>query len=157
MPSAFPQAGMGKLMWSTGEIPYMDTLRCPCKAAAPIAGTVDSNSIDLPLMSSNPDSSARASPVSNGGTKAGTKAGSRECSACSRPCKPSGEAYHATPIECDWADCTYTGTFSCKAELKRHVETQHIYPGSHECPEPKCDRAFKRRDNLKEHVRRAQY
>ncbi|GAB1200297.1 hypothetical protein APSETT444_009667 [Aspergillus pseudonomiae] len=60
-------------------------------------------------------------------------------------------------IKCEWKGCTYTGLFARKAELKRHVETQHISPSSHECPEPTCMRTFNRRDNLDEHLRRTHF
>ncbi|KAL4860562.1 hypothetical protein BDV12DRAFT_204914 [Aspergillus spectabilis] len=56
-------------------------------------------------------------------------------------------------LKCEWRGCTYTGTFSRPAQLKRHVDTQHIYPGSFICHAPGCDKAFNRKDNLGVHVR----
>ncbi|KAB8225868.1 hypothetical protein BDV33DRAFT_198280 [Aspergillus novoparasiticus] len=64
---------------------------------------------------------------------------------------------YAGRVKCEWKGCTYTGLFARKAELKRHVETQHISPNSYECPEPRCVRTFNRRDNLDEHLRRTHF
>lgn len=55
-------------------------------------------------------------------------------------------------IKCHWKDCRYTGTFGRKAELKRHIETQHISPKAYKCPE--CGRPCNRDDNLNGHLRR---
>jgi uncharacterized Zn-finger protein len=58
------------------------------------------------------------------------------------------------PLRCYWPACTYTGTFSKKGQLTRHVNTKHISPGSFECPQLGCGKAFDRKDNLGEHMRR---
>ncbi|KAJ5798460.1 uncharacterized protein N7503_007756 [Penicillium pulvis] len=55
-------------------------------------------------------------------------------------------------LKCHWKGCRYTGTFGRKAELKRHVETQHIFPKAYKCP--KCGRPCNRDDNLNGHLRR---
>ncbi|KAJ0419559.1 hypothetical protein BJY00DRAFT_313942 [Aspergillus carlsbadensis] len=74
---------------------------------------------------------------------------------------PAGQTVHdANPkpfpqrvLVCEWRGCNYTGTFSRHAQLKRHVDTKHIYPGSFVCPVPGCGRAFNRKDNLGVHFR----
>ncbi|KAJ5652767.1 hypothetical protein N7507_010193 [Penicillium longicatenatum] len=69
-----------------------------------------------------------------------------------------GEHYksHQPPpserLKCDWKGCRYTGTFGRKAELKRHVDTQHISPRAYKCP--KCGRPHNRDDNMNGHLRR---
>lgn len=55
-------------------------------------------------------------------------------------------------LKCHWEGCRYNGTFGRKAELKRHVETQHISPKAYKCP--KCGRPCNRDDNLNGHLRR---
>ncbi|KAB8208611.1 hypothetical protein BDV34DRAFT_222293 [Aspergillus parasiticus] len=52
---------------------------------------------------------------------------------------------------CDRKDCKYKGTFARKAELKRHIESLHVAPGSHECPF--CGRQHNRKDNLASHLK----
>ncbi|KAL4904424.1 hypothetical protein BDW74DRAFT_30644 [Aspergillus multicolor] len=70
------------------------------------------------------------------------------------------EIYHqpkASPplLRCKWAGCTYDGSFARIHDLRRHVETKHIAPRSYRCPELRCGgKAFNRRENLKEHMRR---
>ncbi|KAJ5930994.1 hypothetical protein N7466_006487 [Penicillium verhagenii] len=56
---------------------------------------------------------------------------------------------------CLWQGCRYTGTFRRSAELRRHVDTQHIAPKSYICPVSDCGRPYNRGDNLNEHLRRA--
>jgi hypothetical protein len=57
-------------------------------------------------------------------------------------------------FKCKWRGCTYTGTFSRPAQLKRHVDTQHINPGSFACQVPGCAKTFNRKDNLGVHSRK---
>ncbi|KAJ5652768.1 hypothetical protein N7507_010194 [Penicillium longicatenatum] len=57
--------------------------------------------------------------------------------------------------KCEWRGCRYTGAFGRKFELKRHVETQHIFRNAFECPDPRCRKGYNRKDNLEEHLRRA--
>ncbi|KAL2835577.1 hypothetical protein BJY01DRAFT_223439 [Aspergillus pseudoustus] len=61
----------------------------------------------------------------------------------------------STSLTCEWRGCTYTGTFSRPAQLRRHVDTQHIFPKSFACPAVNCDKTFNRKDNLRLHLRRA--
>jgi hypothetical protein len=58
------------------------------------------------------------------------------------------------PMRCHWPGCRYAGSFSKKGQLTRHVKTQHISPKSFGCSEPGCGKAFHRKDNLGEHIRR---
>lgn len=53
---------------------------------------------------------------------------------------------------CDWKDCAYSGIFSSKGALMRHIDTQHVAPRSVDCP--KCDKLFSRKDNMTEHLGR---
>ncbi|KAJ5949932.1 hypothetical protein N7454_001516 [Penicillium verhagenii] len=57
--------------------------------------------------------------------------------------------------KCLWQGCRYTGTFRRSAELRRHVDTQHIAPKSYICPFSDCGRPYNRGDNLNEHLQRA--
>ncbi|KAE8166925.1 hypothetical protein BDV40DRAFT_295955 [Aspergillus tamarii] len=61
----------------------------------------------------------------------------------------------ATPLRCGWKDCNYQGTFGRKAELMRHIDTQHVSPRSYDCPIQGCRKVCNREDNLLEHIRRA--
>ncbi|CEL08218.1 hypothetical protein ASPCAL11369 [Aspergillus calidoustus] len=61
---------------------------------------------------------------------------------------PSPRDFSPRSLKCEWRGCTYTGTFSRPAQLKRHADTQHIYPGSFVCPVSGCDKTFNRKDNL---------
>ncbi|KAJ5999423.1 hypothetical protein N7451_007233 [Penicillium sp. IBT 35674x] len=54
-------------------------------------------------------------------------------------------------LKCHWKGCRYTGTFGRKAELERHIRTQHINPKAYKCP--KCGRPCNRNDNLNGHLR----
>ncbi|KAJ5089069.1 hypothetical protein N7532_007753 [Penicillium argentinense] len=60
---------------------------------------------------------------------------------------------HSGPFKCQWKDCQYSGHFSRKAVLLRHIEAMHINPGAYDCPEPNCFRSFNRKDNLMAHSR----
>ncbi|KAL2867395.1 uncharacterized protein BJX67DRAFT_85162 [Aspergillus lucknowensis] len=72
-----------------------------------------------------------------------------------RVSKPSQQSTRpASAIKCEWRGCKYTGTFSRPAQLKRHVDTQHISRSSFACSMPGCERVFHRKDNLAEHLRR---
>ncbi|KAL2785405.1 hypothetical protein BJX66DRAFT_314914 [Aspergillus keveii] len=55
-------------------------------------------------------------------------------------------------LKCEWRGCTYTGTFSHHAQLRRHVDTQHIKPRSFVCSVSRCAKTFNRRDNLAVHM-----
>ncbi|KAL3465683.1 hypothetical protein BJX64DRAFT_252271 [Aspergillus heterothallicus] len=57
-------------------------------------------------------------------------------------------------LSCYWPGCTYTGSFSKKGQLTRHVKTLHVSPRSFACPEVGCGKLFHRKDNRTEHVRR---
>ncbi|CAI7577812.1 unnamed protein product [Penicillium glandicola] len=61
---------------------------------------------------------------------------------------------HAT-YQCNWKDCKYTGVFSRKGVLMRHIETQHVTPHSFDCP--MCGKLFSRRDNMTEHLGKVHY
>ncbi|KAF7621414.1 hypothetical protein AFLA_011716 [Aspergillus flavus NRRL3357] len=52
---------------------------------------------------------------------------------------------------CDEKGCKYRGTFARKAEMKRHIESLHVNPGSHECP--LCGSQHNRKDNLVAHLK----
>ncbi|KAE8332219.1 hypothetical protein BDV39DRAFT_200371 [Aspergillus sergii] len=52
---------------------------------------------------------------------------------------------------CDEKGCKYRGTFARKAEMKRHIESLHVHPGSHECP--LCGSQHNRKDNLVAHLK----
>ncbi|CEL08219.1 hypothetical protein ASPCAL11370 [Aspergillus calidoustus] len=75
--------------------------------------------------------------------------------------RPAAQRVHAaTPrtdppraFICEWRGCTYTGTFSQLAQLRRHVDTQHVNPRSFVCLIPGCDKVFNRKDNLRMHLR----
>ncbi|KAL3489600.1 hypothetical protein BJX62DRAFT_239000 [Aspergillus germanicus] len=57
-------------------------------------------------------------------------------------------------LKCQWRGCTYAGTFSRHAQLKRHVDdTQHINPGSFSCQVPSCVKTFNKKDKLGVHLR----
>lgn len=58
-------------------------------------------------------------------------------------------------LKCHWNGCRYGGTFGRKSELKRHVETQHIYPMAYQCPFPECGSEHNRKDNLQAHLQNA--
>ncbi|KAJ5715418.1 uncharacterized protein N7483_012599 [Penicillium malachiteum] len=66
----------------------------------------------------------------------------------------AAERFLHSGFRCEWKGCRYTGAFGRKFELKRHVETQHIFPNSFECPDPRCRKPYNRKDNLEEHLRR---
>ncbi|KAL2867397.1 uncharacterized protein BJX67DRAFT_353033 [Aspergillus lucknowensis] len=70
-----------------------------------------------------------------------------------RVSRPSGPDRTPDRI-CPWAGCNYTGTFSREAELRRHIDTQHRFPKSFKCQAHGCEKAFNRKDNLAEHLRR---
>ncbi|KAL2835421.1 hypothetical protein BJY01DRAFT_252658 [Aspergillus pseudoustus] len=57
-------------------------------------------------------------------------------------------------LKCEWHGCTYRGTFSRPGQLRRHVNTKHISPGSFVCPVTECGRSFNRKDNLGAHMQR---
>ncbi|KAJ5520146.1 hypothetical protein N7463_000599 [Penicillium fimorum] len=54
-------------------------------------------------------------------------------------------------FRCEWKDCRYDRLFSRKGVLMRHIETQHVNPRAFKCPDPRCDHASSRRENLKAH------
>lgn len=58
------------------------------------------------------------------------------------------------PFRCKWFECKSTCQFSSKTTLFRHLETQHLFPGSWECLNEDCDKKFDRKDNMEEHLRR---
>ncbi|KAL6233778.1 hypothetical protein BDW75DRAFT_214341 [Aspergillus navahoensis] len=66
-------------------------------------------------------------------------------------------ARESTPtgiLQCRWEGCTYTRDFGREFELLRHIRLIHIRPRRYPCPvSPGC-RAFNRKDNLVEHLRR---
>ncbi|RHZ46562.1 uncharacterized protein CDV56_102220 [Aspergillus thermomutatus] len=45
-----------------------------------------------------------------------------------RPSDTVNAAHDPAAIRCQWKGCPYAGVFSRKAELERHVKTQHIFP-----------------------------
>ncbi|KAI9376179.1 hypothetical protein BJX61DRAFT_539041 [Aspergillus egyptiacus] len=57
-------------------------------------------------------------------------------------------------IRCEWKGCTYPGVFRRTAELKRHIDTQHVHPRAYKCTAAGCSQSFNRKDNRGEHVRR---
>lgn len=75
-------------------------------------------------------------------------------SSASSPTYNERSSLHAG-FRCKWEGCRYTGAFGRKFELKRHVETQHIFPNSFECLNSRCNKVYNRKDNLEEHMRRA--
>ncbi|CAG8400106.1 unnamed protein product [Penicillium salamii] len=52
---------------------------------------------------------------------------------------------------CEYEGCTYDRFFSRKGVLKRHIQTQHLYPRAFKCPHPPCEHASSRRENMKAH------
>ncbi|KAJ5372572.1 hypothetical protein N7517_004578 [Penicillium concentricum] len=54
-------------------------------------------------------------------------------------------------FKCEWKDCQYDRLFSRKGVLMRHIETQHVNPRAFKCPNPRCNHASSRRENLKAH------
>ncbi|KAK2757980.1 hypothetical protein FQN54_004386 [Arachnomyces sp. PD_36] len=60
---------------------------------------------------------------------------------------------HAT-FECKWEGCRYSGSFSRKHELKRHLETKHIDPQAYPCPVVGCGKKCNREDNLQQHIQK---
>ncbi|KAK1147792.1 hypothetical protein N8T08_000305 [Aspergillus melleus] len=66
----------------------------------------------------------------------------------------SGPNQHAnnTAWRSCWKDCGYSGSFGRKAELMRHIETQHVNPRAHQCA--LCGKVYNRKDNLGEHFQR---
>ena len=66
-------------------------------------------------------------------------------------------SFHQPGLRCEWKGCRYNGAFGRKFELRRHVETQHISPGSFPCREPTCRMSYNRKDNLEDHMRRAHF
>ncbi|KAJ5972972.1 Zinc finger C2H2 [Penicillium vulpinum] len=60
---------------------------------------------------------------------------------------------HGSPLKCKWKHCEYSGSFSQRGALLRHIKTKHISPGLYECPEGECQKNFNRKDNLIAHIR----
>lgn len=65
--------------------------------------------------------------------------------------KPKKEEVRGS-FHCYWKDCKYGRVFSRKGVLMRHIETQHVFPRSIDCPV--CGRFFSRKDNMTEHLGR---
>ncbi|KAB8278269.1 hypothetical protein BDV30DRAFT_139839 [Aspergillus minisclerotigenes] len=124
--------------------------------AATFGPQVIDNDNDFPLNSPPIDLNAVSSIKQPSMTVTVPRARSRKPDSRHRGSKANRER-HAGSVRCEWKGCTYTGLFARKAELKRHVETQHIFPNSYECLEPRCMRTFNRRDNLNEHLRRTHF
>ncbi|KAF2688380.1 hypothetical protein K458DRAFT_292580 [Lentithecium fluviatile CBS 122367] len=65
---------------------------------------------------------------------------------------------HDRPYKCLAEPCTNTSGFATKGELKRHNESKHADQGYY-CTHPGCSRSpwsnnpFKRKDNLKQHMK----
>ncbi|KAJ5746627.1 hypothetical protein N7520_011809 [Penicillium odoratum] len=55
-------------------------------------------------------------------------------------------------LKCKWENCLKP-PFRSKGSLMRHIDTQHIAPLSFKCSA--CNRSYNRKDNLKDHQRRA--
>ncbi|KAJ5159635.1 uncharacterized protein N7482_006639 [Penicillium canariense] len=71
-----------------------------------------------------------------------------------RPYHPvEAEGDGSNVIRCGWRDCSYSGVFSRKASLWRHIQDRHIAQNEFQCLI--CPMAFGRRDKLTAHVRNA--
>ena len=57
-------------------------------------------------------------------------------------------------LECLWKDCKRPRPFVSKLTLMRHVRSQHIYPRSVNCLNKDCDQVFRRKSDMKLHLRR---
>ncbi|KAJ5219654.1 hypothetical protein N7468_008858 [Penicillium chermesinum] len=64
-----------------------------------------------------------------------------------------GGLSHAGRFKCEWKGCRYNGAFGRWAELKRHIETKHVYPNHFQCY--RCKKQYNRKDNLEEHCKKA--
>lgn len=58
-------------------------------------------------------------------------------------------------FKCEWRGCKYAGAFGRRAELKRHIETKHVYPNNFQCHFARCRKQYNRKDNLEEHLKRS--
>ncbi|OQE31465.1 hypothetical protein PENSTE_c001G07736 [Penicillium steckii] len=56
------------------------------------------------------------------------------------------------PYVCEWPNCPRREPFSTKGSLKRHRKTQHLDGPILKCPKG-CDKLFRRKDNLDQHLR----
>ncbi|BCR87532.1 uncharacterized protein ACHE_40096A [Aspergillus chevalieri] len=141
-----PEWYLGSLSWLSDETPFGQSSNGHDEAT----GHQDTHhSIDVPPLDSNAGSSAQVPHIPTAGPS-----GSSRRRTTSLKERRSDAVTGAGPVKCEWKGCTYPDVFSRRIELKRHVETKHIFPRSYECPEPGCQKLFNRGDNLRQHLHR---
>jgi hypothetical protein len=152
--------------------PFLDAPLLPCMGNAtssvPQSGQSDEctpakdkatfrpSDVNSPTSSSNNDFDSDDSESDDSDSNAGQDKGS--CSNSASQCK-SGQVMEwsmqppARPLICSWPDkdgpCPKQ--FARPEHLKRHINTVHEDHLDHLCNIPKCNKAFSRRDNLRDH------
>ncbi|KAJ5740807.1 hypothetical protein N7493_000679 [Penicillium malachiteum] len=61
------------------------------------------------------------------------------------------DMFNIEQLKCRWEDCDYTGNFSGKGTLMRHIKSKHVSPNRFECK--LCGNTFGRKDKVMEHLR----